>query len=155
MLWITPMRALAADTARSLAAPLAELGLDWRVGVRSGDTDAGGPARQSVRLPEALVTTPESVSLPLTRPECQALFADLELTPARRATGAVPLSGELADAMLAERAAPAATLLAMGEIAAKLARSQAQAREEFAARFTRFAGPEGRERVRVLLEGRP
>ncbi|HEY2270538.1 MAG TPA: CHAD domain-containing protein [Streptosporangiaceae bacterium] len=61
----------------------------------------------------------------------------------------------LAEAMLAERAAPAATLLAMGEIAAKLARSQVQAREEFAARFARFAGPAGQERVRVLLEGRP
>ena len=61
----------------------------------------------------------------------------------------------LADAMLAERAAPAATLLAMGEIAAKLARSQVEAREEFADRFARFAGPAGRERVRVLLEGRP
>jgi CHAD domain-containing protein len=60
----------------------------------------------------------------------------------------------LAEAMLAERAAPAATLLAMGEIAAKLARSQVQAREEFAARFARFAGPAGQERVRVLLEGR-
>ncbi len=60
----------------------------------------------------------------------------------------------LAEAMLADRAAPAATLLAMGEIAAKLARSQVQAREEFAARFARFAGPAGRERVRVLLEGR-
>jgi CHAD domain-containing protein len=57
----------------------------------------------------------------------------------------------LADAMLAERAAPAATLLAMGEIAAKLALSQAGARAEFAARFARFAGPAGRERVRVLL----
>jgi CHAD domain-containing protein len=65
----------------------------------------------------------------------------------------------LADAMLAERAAPAATLLAMGEIAAKLALSQAEARAEFAARFARFAGPAGRERVRVLLanetQGRP
>ena len=60
----------------------------------------------------------------------------------------------LADAMLAERAAPAATLLAMGEIAAKLAISQAEARTEFATRFARFAGPAGRERVRVLLEGR-
>ena len=62
--------------------------------------------------------------------------------------------GDLADAMLTERAAPAATLLAMGEIAAKLALSQAEARTEFAARFARFAGPAGRERVRVLLEGR-
>jgi CHAD domain-containing protein len=65
----------------------------------------------------------------------------------------------LADAMLAEGAAPAATLLAMGEIAAKLALSQAGARTEFAARFARFAGPAGRERVRVLLanemQGRP
>ncbi len=60
----------------------------------------------------------------------------------------------LADAMLAERAAPAATLLAMGEIAAKLALSQAAARADFAARFARFAGPAGRDRVRVLLEGR-
>jgi len=66
---------------------------------------------------------------------------------------------DLADAMLAERAAPAATLLAMGEIAAQLALSQAEARAEFAARFARFAGPAGRERVRVLLaiqtQGRP
>jgi CHAD domain-containing protein len=61
----------------------------------------------------------------------------------------------LADAILAERAAPAATLLAMGEIAAKLTLSQADARAEFAARFGRFAGPAGRERVRILLECRP
>jgi len=60
----------------------------------------------------------------------------------------------LADAMLAERAAPAATLLAMGEIAAQLAHSQVEARAEFAVRFARFAGPAGQERVRVLLEGR-
>jgi CHAD domain-containing protein len=59
----------------------------------------------------------------------------------------------LADAILAERAAPAATLLAMGEIAARLTVSQAEARADFARRFARFAGPAGRERVNVLLEG--
>jgi CHAD domain-containing protein len=59
--------------------------------------------------------------------------------------------GALADEMLAERAAPAATLLAMGEIAANLAHSQAQARADFAQRFTRFAGPAGQQRVRALL----
>ena len=57
----------------------------------------------------------------------------------------------LADAMLAERAAPAATLLAMGEIAARLAVSQAEARANFSRRFARFAGPEAAERVQVLL----
>ena len=58
----------------------------------------------------------------------------------------------LADAMLAERAAPAATLLAMGEIAANLAISQAEAREDFAMRFARFAGPESQQRIRTLLD---
>jgi CHAD domain-containing protein len=57
----------------------------------------------------------------------------------------------LADAMLAERAAPAATLLAMGEIVANLAISQDEAREDFAMRFARFAGPAGQERFRILL----
>jgi len=57
----------------------------------------------------------------------------------------------LADAMLAERAAPAATLLAMGEITANLALSQTEARAEFAERFTRFAGPAGQQRFRALL----
>jgi CHAD domain-containing protein len=61
--------------------------------------------------------------------------------------------GNLAAAMLAERAAPAATLLAMGEIAANLARSQAGARADFAQRFARFAGPAGQERFRALLAG--
>ncbi len=61
----------------------------------------------------------------------------------------------LADAMLAERAAPAATLLAMGEIAARLTISQAEARADFARRFARFTGPAGREHIDVLLEGRP
>jgi CHAD domain-containing protein len=58
----------------------------------------------------------------------------------------------LADAMLAERAAPAATLLAMGEIAAGLVLSQGEARAAFARRFARFAGSAGQERIRVLLE---
>jgi len=58
----------------------------------------------------------------------------------------------LADAMLADRAAPAATLLAMGEIAAKLAQSQTEARADFSRRFARFAGPEGQQRVRTLLD---
>ncbi len=59
----------------------------------------------------------------------------------------------LADAMLAEGAAPAATLLAMGEIAAKLTFSQAEARADFARRFARFAGPAAQQRVRTLLAG--
>ena len=67
VLWLTPMRALAADTTRALAEPLGSLAPNWRVGQRTGDTPAAERARQDRRMPEALVTTPESLSLLLTR----------------------------------------------------------------------------------------
>ncbi|MGZ8994802.1 MAG: DEAD/DEAH box helicase, partial [Burkholderiaceae bacterium] len=79
LLWLTPMRALAADTARSLAAPLAALGIDWSVGVRTGDTDSGERARQSKQLPEVLITTPESLSLMLSRAESRDQLSDLAM----------------------------------------------------------------------------
>lgn len=80
LLWITPMRALAADTARALEAPLADLGLPWRVGARTGDTAAAERARQGRQLPEVLVTTPESLSLLLARADSRQLLAQLTLT---------------------------------------------------------------------------
>jgi ATP-dependent Lhr-like helicase len=67
VLWITPMRALASDTTRALQLPLPELAPHWTVGQRSGDTPAAERARQDRRYPTALVTTPESLSLMLTR----------------------------------------------------------------------------------------
>ncbi|MGE8058740.1 ligase-associated DNA damage response DEXH box helicase [Pseudomonas sp. NPDC089547] len=79
VLWITPMRALAADTARALQAPVDELGLAWSVGVRSGDTGSAERARQARRLPSVLVTTPESLTLLLTRAQAREDFATLRL----------------------------------------------------------------------------
>ncbi|MEO7008892.1 MAG: DEAD/DEAH box helicase, partial [Caldimonas sp.] len=67
VLWLTPMRALAADSARAMKAPLDDFGACWTVGVRTGDTPAGERAKQDRRLPTALVTTPESLTLLLTR----------------------------------------------------------------------------------------
>ena len=79
VLWITPMRALAADTARALQTPLDELGLNWTVGVRSGDTGSDERARQARRLPSTLITTPESLTLLLTRAQAAEDFASLRL----------------------------------------------------------------------------
>ena len=79
VLWITPMRALAADTERALKAPLEELSLPWSVGVRSGDTTSAERARQSRRLPTALITTPESLTLLLSQPEARAMFDGLRM----------------------------------------------------------------------------
>jgi ATP-dependent helicase Lhr and Lhr-like helicase len=67
VLWLTPMRALAADTTRALELPLATLQPNWKVGQRTGDTPSSERARQDKRMPQALVTTPESLSLMLTR----------------------------------------------------------------------------------------
>ncbi|MEE4302627.1 MAG: ligase-associated DNA damage response DEXH box helicase [Wenzhouxiangella sp.] len=64
-LWITPLRALAVDTARSLDAPLEALGADWRVGLRTGDTSTSARRKLREAPPPALVTTPESLSLML------------------------------------------------------------------------------------------
>jgi CHAD domain-containing protein len=54
--------------------------------------------------------------------------------------------------MMDERTAPAATLLAMGEVAAGLAIRQRQARSEFAGRFRDFASPASQHRIRAMTE---
>ncbi|GAB2922969.1 ligase-associated DNA damage response DEXH box helicase [Paraburkholderia jirisanensis] len=71
VLWITPMRALAADTARALQSSARELAVPWTVGLRTGDTSSTERARQSRRMPSALVTTPESLTLLLTRSDAR------------------------------------------------------------------------------------
>ncbi|WP_122413871.1 ligase-associated DNA damage response DEXH box helicase [Pseudomonas viridiflava] len=79
VMWITPMRALAADTARALEAPLAELDVNWSVGLRTGDTSSSERARQGRRLPSALITTPESLTLLLTRADAQPTLSTLRM----------------------------------------------------------------------------
>ncbi len=77
VLWITPMRALAADTTRALALPLADLAPHWTLGLRTGDTPSGERARQDRRFPTVLVTTPESLSLMLARENAREELAQV------------------------------------------------------------------------------
>ncbi|WP_225775036.1 ligase-associated DNA damage response DEXH box helicase [Pseudomonas sp. Marseille-Q5115] len=77
VLWITPMRALAADTHRALLAPVEALEINWTVGLRTGDTSSAERARQGRRLPSALVTTPESLTLMLAREQARDELATL------------------------------------------------------------------------------
>lgn len=62
---------------------------------------------------------------------------------------------EFAAQMVADRSAPAATLLAMGEITAGLAVRQRRARAQFDARFAAFASPESQARLAGLSRGVP
>ena len=79
VLWITPMRALAADTARALEAPLDALQIPWSVGLRTGDTSSSERARQTRRQPSALVTTPESLTLMLSRADSEVSLGHLRM----------------------------------------------------------------------------
>ncbi|MBN7836008.1 ligase-associated DNA damage response DEXH box helicase, partial [Stenotrophomonas maltophilia] len=69
VLWVTPLRALASDTARALQTVVDGLGLGWRVGLRSGD--ASNRERRQAREGriDVLVTTPESLALLLSYPD--------------------------------------------------------------------------------------
>lgn len=78
VLWITPLRALASDTEASLRQPIDHLGLPWRLESRTGDSKASAKARQLKRLPTALITTPESLSLMLTHAKLLEQFSQLE-----------------------------------------------------------------------------
>jgi len=79
VLWVTPMRALAADTVRALETPLAGLGLACSVGLRTGDTPSAERARQDRKPPFALVTTPESLSLMISRADAAARLGGVEV----------------------------------------------------------------------------
>ncbi len=79
VLWITPMRALAADTQRALEDSVAELLPEWRIGARTGDTKPAERARQTRSMPAALVTTPESLTLMISNAAAHEQFRHLDM----------------------------------------------------------------------------
>ena len=58
-LYISPLKALAADIKRNLRTPIDEMGLSIRVEDRTGDTSATQKKRQRGDPPHILLTTPE------------------------------------------------------------------------------------------------
>jgi len=88
VLWITPMRALAGDTLKALAAPLAELArahpllARWTLAARTGDSTGAERSAQQRRLPTVLVTTPESLSLLLARADAREQLGRVRLVVA-------------------------------------------------------------------------
>jgi ATP-dependent Lhr-like helicase len=83
VVWVTPLKALAADTLLALRRPLDELPVDWLPGrweaaVRTGDSPAAERRRFRQRLPAAVVTTPETLSVLLSLDDAHELFAGLQ-----------------------------------------------------------------------------
>jgi ATP-dependent Lhr-like helicase len=79
VLWITPMRALAADTTRALQVAADGIGMGWTVEQRTGDTASATKARQRKTWPPALVTTPESLSLMLAMADSAAVLGAVQV----------------------------------------------------------------------------
>src|SRR5690349_511383 len=77
-LYVSPLKALAVDVQRNLIGPIGEMGLPIRVETRTGDTPSDRKARQRIRPPHVLLTTPESLSLLLSYPESAEMFAGLK-----------------------------------------------------------------------------
>lgn len=78
MIWITPLRSLSKDIAKAMQEAIDEIGLDWAVGVRNGDTDPKVRQQQVKNMPEILVATPESLHLLLGQKNHQRFFQNLQ-----------------------------------------------------------------------------
>ncbi len=62
-IYVSPLKALAADIKRNLRTPVEEIGLPIRIEDRTGDTSATQKKRQRADPPHILLTTPESLAL--------------------------------------------------------------------------------------------
>jgi ATP-dependent Lhr-like helicase len=77
-LYVSPLKALAVDVQRNLIGPIEEMGLPIRVETRTGDTPSDRKARQRLKPPHMLLTTPESLSLLLSYSDSPTMFEGLK-----------------------------------------------------------------------------
>ncbi len=82
LLWITPLRALAKDIARAMQEAITELNMNWRVGIRNGDTEIKEREQQKRNMPEVLIITPESLHLLLAQKNNAEIFKSLKIIAA-------------------------------------------------------------------------
>jgi DNA ligase-associated DEXH box helicase len=79
MLWITPLRALTNDIRKAMQEVCDDLDIPWTIATRTGDTPAAEKQALKKKLPEVLLTTPESLHLMLAQKEYPNLFKNLEV----------------------------------------------------------------------------
>ena len=79
MLWITPLRALTNDIRKAMQEVCDEIGIPWKIGTRTGDTPAAEKQALKKKLPEVLLTTPESLHLMMAQKEYPKIFSQLQV----------------------------------------------------------------------------
>ena len=78
LIWITPIRALAKEINQSAERAISALASSWEVGVRTGDSTQKVKLAQKKKLPQILITTPESIHVMLSNKGYDKLFANLK-----------------------------------------------------------------------------
>lgn len=79
LIWITPLRALAKDIGRAMEEVINELDMQWKVGIRNGDTSLSDRQKQKRQMPEVLIITPESLHLLLAQKNYAEIFETLKI----------------------------------------------------------------------------
>ncbi|MBU2991989.1 ligase-associated DNA damage response DEXH box helicase [Octadecabacter sp. 1_MG-2023] len=77
-LYVSPLKALAADIKRNLGTPISEMGLPIRVEDRTGDTSYTQKRRQRADPPHILLTTPESLALLVSYEDAPRIFKGVQ-----------------------------------------------------------------------------
>ena len=77
-LYVSPLKALAADIKRNLGTPIAQMGLPIRVEDRTGDTSYTQKRRQRADPPHILLTTPESLALLVSYEDAPRIFKGVQ-----------------------------------------------------------------------------
>lgn len=78
IIWICPIRALSLEIHRASTEAIEGLGLDFTVGIRSGDTSASEKRKQDASMPDVLITTPESLHILLAKKGSEKRFGQLQ-----------------------------------------------------------------------------
>ncbi|RDI10466.1 ligase-associated DNA damage response DEXH box helicase [Flavobacterium sp. AG291] len=73
-IWITPLRALSTEIKQAAERVADDLETGLKVGVRTGDTSASERSKQKNKMPDLLITTPESMQLMLASKGYESVF---------------------------------------------------------------------------------
>lgn len=77
-IWITPLRALSIEIKQSAEKMVLDMELPLKVGIRTGDTSNSERVKQKAKMPDLLITTPESLQLLLATKGYEKIFKTCE-----------------------------------------------------------------------------
>ena len=78
IIWVTPIRALTKEIRQAAEKAFIGLNLEWRVGIRTGDTSTRDRKEQLTKSPELLITTPESIHVLMATKGYSEYFSNLD-----------------------------------------------------------------------------